>query len=358
MNTPSKRQRDQSEEELAHLCNVRDQWTPERSKRAINGEKQVRSAKDGPLMGGDWILNDQGEGATLSFCFRNSEGTETYGLTVGHLANSVGKSVFRFTESDPIPVPDGEGEEYFMCDIGEVTSISKETDSLVFKIDDLEKDDCSPMQIALSSQSHLTLDDNLLSLTKTPPLGGTMVGFGAQRRGVHCHVVVPSLASSGTWSLSGDIGLESSSGSTDAATDGGDCGTIFFLLEGGAPVYFHHVLNCDPDGKKISFGVPLSKILSAHDETRHLIPSCEDRQRAPTAKKSKTFLDHQGNAHESSALRQFQTKIVDRRTGVGGLVTKNASTSKEVSLAPLQLNPHSVEDQTLPVFNVRKTKKF
>lgn len=369
MYTPdnNKRKRDESgrhqeEQGGVNLRYVRRQWTPERGGRFVKGTKKVRSADDGPLMGSDWVLNDQGGGATLAFCFENSEGTEAYGLTVGHLTERVGDSLFRFAESEPVPVPDDaiDEEKYFMFEIGPVTSISRETDSLVFKID-LEKGEYSPMQIALSSQSKITLNENLLSLAKIPTMGSGVVGFGAQRRGANCTVVIPSQPSPGEYSFAGDIGLESAVEATDAATDGGDCGTIFFSLEDGAPVYFHHVLSSLSDGTQISLGVPLLEVLSAHEESRHLVPaSFEARKRAsPKDKKSKSCSGPlPEEAHEIAGLRQFQTEVVDRPTSDPS--SKDAFASKEVSTAPSQLNgggDSGTEDQTLPVFNVRTVAK-
>mmetsp|Transcript_22827 Transcript_22827/g.33711 ORF Transcript_22827/g.33711 Transcript_22827/m.33711 type:complete len:83 (+) Transcript_22827:474-722(+) len=57
--------------------------------------KKVRSEEDGLFMGCDWVLNSQGQGATLSFCFLNPEGTECFGLTVGHLTDTVDKSILK-----------------------------------------------------------------------------------------------------------------------------------------------------------------------------------------------------------------------------------------------------------------------
>jgi len=113
-------------------------------------------------MGGDWVLNSRGQGAKLSFSFEktNAEGTtECYGLTVGHLAANVGDKIFRFAKSKPglPPGDDGDEEEsysvYSMYQIGEVTSISKDTDSLVFKMSSPNEGEYVPMWIAMSDTS-------------------------------------------------------------------------------------------------------------------------------------------------------------------------------------------------------------
>jgi hypothetical protein len=356
-------------EEPVVACDLRTvdrQWTPDRSSRATNETKKVRSADDGPLAGGDWVLNEKGEGATLSFCFTNPEGTECYGLTIGHLCDSVGDSVFRFAHSEPIAVPDEEleKEEYFMFEIGGVTSISTNTDSLVFQME-LQPDDYHPMRIALSSQSHITLDEDLVSLIKTPSIGSTVIGFGAQRRGAMCLVHDPSKSSSGAYSFQGDIGLRSSGPATEASTDGGDCGTIFCSVENGAPLYFHHVLSRLSDDTKLSYGVPFLEVLNAHPETRHLVPAASsgDKEGEPKKKKGKISGSPSAEAHEVSGLRQFQAKVMDRPTG-SNTDSLTVSAQTEGSNASLPLNARGgfktyddgVEDQTLPIFNVRKKK--
>ena len=119
------------------------------------------------------------------------------------LATGIGEPLFRFAESDPIPVPDKESkpDEYFMFEIGEVTSISTETDSLVFKLD-LTKEKCSPMDIAMACESILTVDSDLLSLAdESFERGENLVGFGAQRRGALGLVTETSASSPGIFSF-------------------------------------------------------------------------------------------------------------------------------------------------------------
>ena len=95
METPQKkRKRDDEEENIqgsddgdlrSFLVDLRKQWTPNRHLCSVDRSKKVRSAEDGPIRGGDWVLNSSGGGATLSFCFEGANGQDLYGLTVGHL---------------------------------------------------------------------------------------------------------------------------------------------------------------------------------------------------------------------------------------------------------------------------------
>lgn len=85
------------------LKSLKTLWSPDRHERTAEGDIQVRSASDGSLLGGDWVLNEKGQGATLSFCFLHNR--KVYGLTVGHLAALVGESIFRFSDSEKLPVP-------------------------------------------------------------------------------------------------------------------------------------------------------------------------------------------------------------------------------------------------------------
>ncbi|CAB9520846.1 hypothetical protein SEMRO_1141_G245570.1 [Seminavis robusta] len=173
-----------------------------------------------------------------------------------------------------------------MFEIGSVTSISNNTDSLVFQME-LQPDEYHPMRITLSNQSHVTLDEDFICLIKTPSIGSTLIGFGAQRRGAMASVHDPSKSSSGEHSFQGDIGLRSSGPATEPCTDGGDCGTIFCSVENGAPFYFHHVLSTLSDDMKLSYGVPFLEVLNVHPETRHLVPatwSGEQRGRAEEEK--------------------------------------------------------------------------
>lgn len=369
METPQKkRKRDEKGERIegsdnkdiqAFLVGLWTQWTPNRHLRLVDQSKKVRSADDGPFMGGDWVLNSSGGGATLSFCFEGANGEDLYGLTVGHLVAStgIGAPLFRFAESHPISVPDDEAkpDEYFMFEIGEVTSMSTETDSLVFKLD-LTKDQCSPMDIAMASDSILTIDSDLLSLADRPcECGKTILGFGAQRRGALGFVTETSAPSPGMFSFAGDIGIMQQEGTS--ATDGGDCGAIFVSMDTGAPIYFHHVLSHGSDGGMVSFGVPLMKILGAHKETQHLIPSSAKRRPQTMSEqepKERFKSPARKQVHEVAGLRQFNTRIVDRKfkTAAKFVGRKKEAISPSANVKKWDVTK-SIQKRDLPVFNVR-----
>ena len=340
-----------------NLSFVPKQWTPSREKRGLMKTEKVRSAKDGAFLGGDWVLNSDGGGATLSFCFDNEEG-ECFGLTVGHLVDKVGDAIFRFSESDPIPLPDDSGKlEYFMFEVGEVTSISKATDSLVFKMN-LKSLQYEPRRIALSDQSRITLGTDMLSTLKAHPEWGTsMLGFGAQRRGTVCQVCAPSSEFAGEFSLVGDIGLQSLARPTETQTNGGDCGAIFFSMGEMEPFYFHHVLSTLSDGTQISYGVPLLEVLKAHEETRHLVRSLAGEQESDPPKKKNNVTGTPAvlKATEKSGLHQFHTRITDAPRHDDPLIPakdEKKETPVRISGAPGPVYTVK-EDQTLPKFNIR-----
>lgn len=357
MATPIKLGPDESADgpQAADLSFVATQWSPDRVSRSKLNVKRVRSADDGPFMGGDWVLNSEGQGATLSFCFLNPEGTECFGLTVGHHTDKIGDSIFRFAESEPIPVPDDSNKEaYYMFEVGTVTSISDETDSLVFNVN-LKPHEYHSMRIALSNKSHITLDQDVLSALGTPEKGTNVVGFGAQRRGAICTVTNPSKSSSGECSLKGDIGLKNLGAPHEAQSDGGDCGTIFCSVERMVPFYFHHVLAPLSDGTMISYGVPLLSVLKAHKETRHLAPSLSsDSLKEPPEKKATIFGSPAGEAHERAGLHQFNTKVVAApRAELLNNPAKNDSSTEVSKTCTGSADSGAAEDQTLPFFNVR-----
>ena len=312
-------------------------------------------------MGGDWIINERGEAATLSFCFENPEQTKCYGVSVGHLIKSVGESVFRFSESEPIPTPETGKKEYSMFEVGNVTSISTKTDSMVFEIN-LEKDEYAPMLLALSEKTHLTLDDNLFSLLlEEPKQGLCLVGFGAQRRGALGQVSDPAKQDAGEFSLVGDIGfINSQTSRKHSATYGGDSGTIFVDNFSGAPFYFHHVLASQDNGNQVSFGVPLIEILKAHQETQHLVPSSiAGRETSAPAKDVSSIEGFQKiSNYESRCLEQFHTKVVPRPSSAS---TKVYGTTQDIrDRADERSNPGGVtrEDNSLAVFNAQVKARF
>ena len=348
-----------AERRPANLLFVGSQWTPDHANSATRREKQVRSAEGGPLMGGDWVLNSGGGGATLPFCFLNREGTECYGLTVGHLTDKVGESICRFAESKPVPVPDdSDNEEYFMFEIGIVTSISTKTGSLVLKLEDPQTHEYDSMRIALSNQSHITLDQGHLSLLlETPETGTSVVGFAAQRRGADGVVTETSKSFAGQFRIQGDIGLTDLSAPNESLTDCGDSRTIFFSVMKMAPLYFHYFLDDLTDGTKVSYGVPLLNFLKAHEETRHLVPTLPCDPKEPP-KKAKIAGSPLGKSRERAALHHFRTRIVDAPTTRADFsrVSAENSSSNEVSRTRTSSGlPDSVFQERTPLqsFNVR-----
>lgn len=293
-------------------------WSPGRDERSNKGDIKVRSASHGSLRGGDWVLNEKGQGATLSFCFLYNK--KFYGLTVGHLAASVGESVFRFSDSEklPIPIPEGGSDDkkddddreeiYMMFKIGRVVSMSKSTDSLIFELND---------DVPLSPPKTVTLEPNssiIIELPKgvnhnmppPPPLKGTdLIGFGASRRGCHGVVDVPSMTVAHEVSSIGNIRISSPDGPNTRLTYPGDCGTIFSDLECNA-IYFHHCGTEDAPWK--SYGFPLWEVMSKHDHLGGTSENIEEQDEDNIESQTKELAEVASPGPRE--LAQFRTKIV------------------------------------------------
>ncbi|CAB9531783.1 expressed unknown protein (Partial), partial [Seminavis robusta] len=190
-------------------------WSPDRETRVTAGLEKVNGAADTYLRGGDWVLNQDGGGCTLSFVIKS--GDRLYGLTVGHLAN-VGDPIFVFAEADteqnPLPCgeePGSAGYSYPMFEVGTVVSKSLATDSLIFEI---ATDESSIVEIEeplllvpeLMLEGHLVLPNPAVAPTR-PAVGDTLVGFGVQRRGAIAKVSNPSEVRNGTFSRIGNIAI-------------------------------------------------------------------------------------------------------------------------------------------------------
>lgn len=301
------------------LDTLKTLWSPGRDERSAKGDNKVRSASDGSLRGGDWVLNEKGQGATLSFCFFYNK--KFYGLTVGHLAASIGESIFRFSDSKklPIPIPEDFNDEtkddedreeiYMMFEIGRVVSISKSTDSLVFELND---------DIPLSPDKTVTIEPNstiVLELPKgvnhvmppPPPLKGTdLIGFGASRRGCHGIVDVPSMTIAHEMSKKGNICMMSPEGPNTRLTYPGDCGTIFFDLECNG-IYFHHCGTQVEPWK--SYGFPLWEVMSKHDHLLGTSETIEEQDEDEIESQTKELAEVA--SPEPRQLAQFRTKTVD-----------------------------------------------
>ena len=315
---------------------VQAQWSPNREQQILSvpRQKKVRSAREGPLRGGDWVLNEAGGGATLSFVFQ-FEGS-VFGLTVGHLAD-VGDSVFCFSDSAMLedPLPEGEAPSdpsmsYYMFEIGSVVSKSTVTDSLVFEIAD--HIDIAPFRTTAPESGvtgPLVLPDPNY-LPPRPMVGDTLVGFGAQRRGALVVVSSPTEAVDGRYSRVGNIRVVDPGDSTKTVTDIGDCGTIFVGLAGTA-FYFHHCGNTR--GPRYSYGFPLAQVMACHtqfggeseetDEDENETPEAQQQEQQVlpvdatlATNQSAGLKTNRGDATlstdqtQSAGLMQFRTVIV------------------------------------------------
>jgi hypothetical protein len=76
---------------------MKSKWTPEMERLARMG-KRVRDLDDGPLRGGDFVLDMDGKAPTIAFLFEKDE--KLYGVTVGHLVD-IEDSVFVFPNREP-----------------------------------------------------------------------------------------------------------------------------------------------------------------------------------------------------------------------------------------------------------------
>jgi hypothetical protein len=257
--------------------NLTDKWSPDR----VNA--LVTSLEDGNIRGGYWVLNQNGEGATIAFCFKNSDGG-IFGLTVGHLFQSVGDSVFVFLHKHPTPAPvhgyvrscaAWDEMDYEMIEVGEVVSLDTETDSAVFEIARING---RVDLLKLLPRSGLGDHDLALPrpcLNPLPPVKSVVcVVYGAVTRGNVCIVSTPSLAKEDAQdeAVEGDIGFELQSGCTAFATDDGDCGALYLDVNDSSPLAMHHAFvryrwpGYEKPAEYESFGVPLARIMAKHPD--------------------------------------------------------------------------------------------
>jgi hypothetical protein len=278
---------------------LKKMWSPGRERRHQLGTIKIESpaalssigavkdtmipARAGALRGGDWILNKDGGAATISFFFLHDG--ETYGLTVGHLVEKVGDPVFCFSQATKLPNPFpqnsevSEGHEtdesYFMHEIGSAVSLSRSTDSLVFDLNGMVSVS-EPLKMAPGSgiMGKLKLPDVRQVMPPRPPLIGTsLVGFGAQRRGAHAKVRIPTATVDFDHSRKGNIGIIDADDVGKKVTDAGDCGSIFASLDGTAQ-HFHHCGDGDDnEPPPLSYGYPVWEVLKSH---KHLGGEGED----------------------------------------------------------------------------------
>ena len=309
---------------LIDVAAVKEKWSRGREDRFPIKKVELPSGSDHPVLsGGDFVLNEAGFAATISFCFEYRG--QAYGLTVGHLAE-IGESVFCFSDdTKPVhPLPEGfdeePGETCFMFELGQVVSKSFATDSLVFTITN------TFVGIAgfktLSHKSGLRGQLNLPDPAQDPPplvVGTDLVGFGAQRRGAHGVVRCPSETENKQHSRIGNISFVHSDGDDKKSTDPGDGGTIFLGLD-GIPFYFHHCMSMQPPF--ISYGFPLSQVMASHtqlggssesSQQRQLVsPDCVLRglqERGLAKFNTEIIMPPSGGHGQENALSQPQVKV-------------------------------------------------
>lgn len=307
--------------ELASFAEEEDTTTA-----SLAGEDTAIPAREGSLRGGDWILNKNGFGATISFFFMFNE--EIHGLTVGHLVEKVGDPVFCFSDDTKLPNPlpnktgelaDLSGESYFMYEIGTVVSLSPSTDSMVFQLNGTVKVG-PPLKLTPNSGVVDTLKLPDVRQTMPPPpltKGTSLVGFGAQRRGAHGIVEIPSATINCDYSRKGNIGIVDPDSRRTKVTDGGDCGTIFVSLDGMAR-YFHHCgdnENCeDNTGPLLSYGYPVWEVMKSHKhlggESQDILVE-EEEDKKTQAKELAGVASPRGVSGPKKTLQHFHTKIVD-----------------------------------------------
>lgn len=256
-----------------------DKWSPNRDEYM-----KVTSLQDGNIRGGYWVLNKNGESATIAFCFKNSEGY-IFGLTIAHLFESVGDPVFVFLLHNPTPTPveyarsDAmiEQMDYEMIEIGEVVAMDVKTDSAIFEV----TDDCVKGRIdllRLLPRSGLGDRELVLprpSLSAVRPISQTKCAvYGAASRGTLCTVSTPYLEPKDARenALAGDVGFEKESGCLEQATQDGDCGALYLDVADGCPQAMHHAMICyrwpgtDKPHEYESFGVSLAPVMATHQE--------------------------------------------------------------------------------------------
>ena len=302
-----------SQGDLIDLPALKEKWSTGREERFPTKKIEFPPGEDQPILrGGDFVLNEMGCAASISFCFMYQG--ERYGLTVGHLAN-MGESVFCFAETNkqPKPLPKDSDEEpgeiHLMYELGPVVSKSIATDSLVFKITSAFV--ATAESYTLSLKSGLDRPLNLPDPAQDPPrplAGDALVGFGAQRRGAHGFVRSPSETTNKLYSKIGNIGFVHSDGDDKTATDPGDCGTIFVGLD-TVPFCFHHCADTEPP--YISYGFPLAQVMASHTQLGGTSESNQQQEQ------QLAIGDCDLSGPQQRGLAKFKTEIAKTPTGYG-----------------------------------------
>ena len=163
------------------IDSVPKKWSPEhdRDERTANGDAKYvpYDAETNFLCGGDFVLNEKGEAATISFLFLGEDGKK-YGLTVAHLAPSIGmgSQLFTYHTNDSF------------IKIGRVKQFSHKTDSLIFELEPDVKADFCKIRLADNTKHEIDLSTStraIKTLLAGKISGGValLVGRGAHRPG-------------------------------------------------------------------------------------------------------------------------------------------------------------------------------
>ena len=311
-----------------------ESWSPDRDDRT---SQKVTSLEDGNIRGGYWVLNKDGDGATLAFCFQNSFG-RIFGLTVGHLFEAVGTSVFVFLHNEPTETPEANTSLYEMMEIGAIVSKDVATDSAVFEVTTASlKHRFDLLQLipkAGLGNHRLTLPRP--SLNPLPPTNqAKVVIFGAWTRGRKCTVSTPSVPLDETEhsaSLFKDIGFEDESSDEKRPTYDGDCGALLVDVTNGYPIAMHHAIfkfswpGTEKPPQFEAHGVPLSLIMAKHPEQfdEQMFGSIETGPDGDRGEQdgSAVGAERRQEAHTTASLqiKKFAVKIVkgDKVESSGG----------------------------------------
>ncbi|CAB9523926.1 expressed unknown protein [Seminavis robusta] len=264
-----------------------DQLSPNRGNAL-----KVTSLEDGNIRGGYWVLNQDGEGATIVFCYKNSDGG-IFGLTVGHLFQNVGDSVFVFLRNHPTPAPvpgyvrscaAWDEMDYELIEVGGVVSLDEETDSAVFEVNDAHIKGRVDL-LKLLRRSGRGDRDLVLPRPCLNPLPPGRQDFledesdGDGRAAMDKKPAAKAAPDPNSKpfdrvddAMEVDIGFELESGCTASATDDGDCGALLLDANDSSPLAMHHALVRYPwpgYNKPVeygSFGVPLAPIMAKHPD--------------------------------------------------------------------------------------------
>ena len=263
-------------------------WTPETNRdqriadNADNDKFIPYDADTNHLCGGDFVFNEKGEAATISFLFEGTDGRR-YGLTVAHLCPQTGQGscLFAYTKDSGIL-------------IGKVAEFHMGTDSLIFRLCSgiradlytirLSDDIKHKIDLSTSVSAMKNLESKIESNKGDLAFDIVFIGRGARYRGTKGRY-------SSIWTheptadvCKGDIGTKSiridakDDNGLRAITREGDCGMIV-LNENGEPLSMHHAMGIGEfEGTKYheSYSVPLFRIMKAHSR---YFPRLEDNDK-------------------------------------------------------------------------------